>query len=228
MNEGRRMKKICLSIFLISWSFSLFSQGNSTGCKMIEDKIDEVIDLNNSLCLMRTESKIENFKNFLNQDNTDEREYVSDAIDRDKWFICLHFASQLYFRGSCFANKSDVPKYEEKTSLDLRTSSSIQKNHLPIFSVNITSKKIKFFHQINALFIGSNKAGLKDLNNFYFVEPQTDVIFRKIEELKGAYSEISNMEDFTITISLMDSPTYSSQGALQYRTRDVIKFLCSN
>lgn len=222
------MKKNFLFILFVSLCVPVFSQENSTGCKMIEDKIDEVIDLNNSLCLMRNEDKIENFKNFLNQDNTDEREYVSDAIDRDKWFICLHFASQLYFRGSCFAKISDVPKYEEKTSLDLRTSSSTQKNQLPIFSVNLTSRKAKFFHQINALYSGSNKAGLRDLRNFYFVEPQTDFIFRKIEEIKGAYSEISNIEDFTITISLMESPTYTSQGTLQYRTRDVIKFLCSN
>jgi hypothetical protein len=222
------MKKNLLFFILISWCVPVFSQRAFTGCRVVEDKVDEAINLNNSLCLMRTEDNIEGFKNFLNQDNTDEREFVSDVSDRNKWFICLHFATQLYLRGSCFANLSDVPKYEEKTSLDVRTFSSSKKNHLPIFSVNLTSRKAKFFHQVNALFLGSNKVGLRDLRNFYFVEPQTDVIFGNIEELKGAYSEIANIDDFTVTISLMNSPTYSSRGALQYRTRDVIKFLCSN
>ncbi len=222
------MKKNFLLILLVSWCVPVFSQENFTGCKTIQDKVDEVIDFNNSLCLMRTENKFEKFTNFLNEDNTDERDYVSDVTDRNKWFICLHFASQLYLRGSCFANLNDVPKYEEKTSLDVRTFSSSNKNHLPIFSLNLTSRRAKFFHQVNAIFLGSNKAGLRDLRNFYFVEPQTDVIFRNIEELKGAYSEIANIGDLNVTISLMDSPTYSAQGTVQYRTRDVIKFLCSN
>jgi hypothetical protein len=222
------MKKIFLFMILTLWNESGFSRAPVSGCRLIEDKVDEVIDHNQSRCLISTDNKIEAFKNFLNHDDTDLRDYVSDVSDREKWFICLHFSSQLFLRGSCFANLSDVPIYEEKTSLEIRNSSFIQKNHLPIFGVNMTNTKIKFFHEINAIFLGSLKSELRDIRNFKFVEPQSDIIFDTYEDLKGAYSELTNAHDLQISISLMDSPTISAKGFPQYRTRNVVKFHCSN
>jgi hypothetical protein len=224
--------KIIIGIIFFGSSY-VHAENKSLNCSLTSESINTNITSDDKLCLENNDESNQRLRildTFLHQDLTDIRKYItlSEAKGSDKkWFVCQQFSSQLYLRGSCLSSKNQYKIYEEKTSIEVSNRESSLKNKLPIFSVNLKNTKIKYFHQINALFVGDKASDLKDINNYVFVEPQTDRTYRSIEEYKKSSISLARIEDLQVKILKMGKPGTTSNGDLQYNSQEIVRFKCS-
>jgi hypothetical protein len=128
------------------------------------------------------------FGQFLSEDQTSEFTYVLDAKSPD-WFVCQHFSTQSFMRGSCFANHEFSPEYEKSTNIKIQNEDSKLQNQQPIFYVSIASPSNNFYHAINAVFIGDSVEEMKDLNNFILYEPQSDKLYYTIKDFRADWEK---------------------------------------
>jgi len=165
---------------------------------------------------------------FLKDDNTDTYPYVAKPQE-PSWFVCQHFSTQAFMRGSCFANSEDVETYEEKTPIKINNGLTPLSNKLPIFYLSLGSASNGFYHAINAIFTGSTVEEMKDINNYIFFEPQSDKLYKSVDELRADWTKynLDTANDLKFKISTMDKPGSTSDGSLQFRTQEVISFDCS-
>lgn len=172
----------------------------------------------------------EKFDQFLQEDKTDERAYVPLSKDnKENWFVCQHFSTQTFMRGSCHANSEHNATYEEKTKITINDQPSSLGNQLPIFYLSIACASCKFYHAINAIFIGETVEEMGDISNYILFEPQGDELYFSVDELRQKWKSYNmhTATDLKLKISVMDKPGETSDGSLQFRTKPLANFDCS-
>lgn len=167
------------------------------------------------------------FEKFLSEDQTSEFTYVLDSKSPD-WYVCQHFSTQSFMRGSCFANQDYTDAYEESTNIVIQNEETKLKNQQPIFYVSIASPSNNFYHAINAVFIGETIEDMQDINNYILYEPQSDKLYYSISDFRSDWEKykLPTATDLEFKISVMDKPGYTSNGSLQFITKGLVEFKC--
>jgi hypothetical protein len=199
----------------------------SSNCKNTNN-FDAKIAANYLKCANNEEFTNEKFDKFLDLDTTDKFPYILDAKSPD-WYVCQHFSTQTFMRGSCFANTTDNQDYEKRTPIKINEGLTEQSNKLPIFYVSIASKSSKLYHAINAIFIGKTAEDMVNIDNYILFEPQSDKKYFSVDELRQDWKSynLDKADDLKLRISVMDTPGSVSNGDLQFRTKEVVSFDCS-
>jgi len=215
INESTELQKVCGSEKVIS---------NCPNTKVLDaPKLSKYLK-----CDDNSKYKKEDFEAFLSEDNTDEFLYVAGAKD-PKWYVCQHFSTQTFMRGSCFANTNNNGDYEQRTPIKISNGLTSQSNRLPIFYVSIASKSKKLYHAINAIFTGDTVEQMGNIENYILFEPQSDKKYFTVDELRQDWKSygLDKANDLKLKISVMDTPGSVSDGGLQFRTQEIASFDCS-
>lgn len=167
---------------------------------------------------------------FLQEDKTDERDYIPLSQSDENWFVCQHFSTQSFMRSSCHANQEYTKAYEEHTKITINDQESSLKNSLPTFYLSINCKSCGFYHAINAIFIGDTVEEMGDISNYILYEPQSDELYYSVDELRQKWKSYNmhTATDLKLKISVMEEPGYTTDGSLQFRTKELAAFDCSN
>ena len=190
--------------------------------------IDKIFDTKIANQYTKCSNSNGDFENFLELDSTDKFPYVLDAKSPD-WYVCQHFSTQAFMRGSCFANSTDNKDYENRTPIRINEGLTTQSNKLPIFYLSIASKSSKLYHAINAIFIGNTVEEMANIDNYILFEPQSDKKYFSVDELRQDWKSynLHKADDLKLKISVMDTPGSVTDGGLQFRTKDIVSFNCS-
>ena len=211
------------------WSSVAGWAGGTLTCKSTfasygSERTDFVANAQNAQCLTKTTTQAE-LRQYLKDDKTNRQSYNPNVSNVEKWFTCQQFSTQLMLRLGCFYIDPSYQILESKTKI--RYSDSTLQD-LPTFYVSFTGLDRKgknpVSHAINALYNPDSPAGLDDINNFTFVEPQADKIYASIEGVMNDWG----IATIDLTMSAPDriEEMEERQCRPQYNSKLIAQFQC--
>ena len=169
---------------------------------------------------------LRNLKKFLAADSTRLHDYQASVEPESTWFVCNHFATQLFLRSSTFAEPEKFGELEAKTGITFSAAMLPEANKLPIFYVSVANPEANFYHAINAIYLGQDLAGYTDLKNYQLIEPQSGEIFKTVGDFIQRYRpHVTSTTHFTIALS--SGLGHTDRNEIQYLTDNISEFDCS-
>ncbi len=173
------------------------------------------------------EMRVQKLRSYLLADNTNKFPYLKDASNDASWFVCNHFATQLFLRFSSFASPEKFGELESKTPLRFSADGLPKSERFPLFYASMGNVELGYYHAINALYLGTDDSGYTDIKNYVLIEPQNDIVYPDVPAFLRWYLPTATTSTL-MTFSINSGVGHTTNGSPQYLTEDRFTFECMN